>query len=104
MPGENYESEIKDGRNVRCVKCKYCNSVVLNPKTAYFDTFEVFVVSTSLIAFYQLSHSSSYHCLNKENTILPIRKESRFQRFGRCEICLHFKMWDLHTHLMATNI
>lgn len=38
---ENYESEIENGRNIRSVKCKYCNSTVLTPHTAVFDTFEV---------------------------------------------------------------
>lgn len=42
MPGsENYESEIENGGNMRTIKCKYCNSVVLTPKTAEFVRMEV---------------------------------------------------------------
>lgn len=43
MPGcsENYQGEIENGRNLRSVKCKYCNSVVLTPNSADFETIEV---------------------------------------------------------------
>lgn len=42
MPSsEDYEKEIEDGHNIRTIKCKYCNSVVLTPKTAEFETVEV---------------------------------------------------------------
>ncbi|KAK4884928.1 hypothetical protein RN001_001199 [Aquatica leii] len=37
---ENYESEIQDGRNLRSVKCKYCNSIILKPSAAIFTTVE----------------------------------------------------------------
>lgn len=38
---ENYESEIENGKNIRSVKCRYCNSTILTPETALFETFEV---------------------------------------------------------------
>lgn len=42
MPSsENYQQEIEDGRNVRTIKCRYCNSTVLTPKTAEYETLEV---------------------------------------------------------------
>ncbi|KAJ8962503.1 hypothetical protein NQ318_000893 [Aromia moschata] len=37
---ENYGSEIYEGKNLRSVKCKFCNSVILTPGTATFTTFE----------------------------------------------------------------
>lgn len=42
MPGsENYDGEVEDGSNIRTIKCKYCDSTVLTPKTAEFVTMEV---------------------------------------------------------------
>lgn len=38
---ENYENEITDGKNVRNIKCKYCNSCILTPYSASFASFEV---------------------------------------------------------------
>lgn len=43
MPGcnESYEDEIADGKNAKSIKCKYCQSVILLPSTATFNSFEV---------------------------------------------------------------
>lgn len=42
MPSsKNYEHEIEEGRNIRTIICRYCNSTVLTPKTAEYDTTEV---------------------------------------------------------------
>ncbi|KAF5294090.1 hypothetical protein FQR65_LT10914 [Abscondita terminalis] len=37
---ENFENEIHEGRNLRSVKCKHCNSIILKPLTASFTTVE----------------------------------------------------------------
>ncbi|CAH0552193.1 unnamed protein product [Brassicogethes aeneus] len=37
---KNFESEIKEGKNLRNVKCKYCSSLILTPSTGTFTSFE----------------------------------------------------------------
>ncbi|KAJ8977954.1 hypothetical protein NQ317_008146 [Molorchus minor] len=37
---ENYQNEISDGKNLRNVTCKYCESVILTPNSASFTSFE----------------------------------------------------------------
>ncbi|XP_057657071.1 guanine nucleotide exchange factor MSS4 homolog isoform X2 [Diorhabda carinulata] len=38
---ENFEKEISDGKNIRNIRCKYCNSVILTPQSANFSSFEL---------------------------------------------------------------
>lgn len=42
---ENYDDEIADGKNVRTVKCSYCQSVILLPASGSFIKIQVLLCS-----------------------------------------------------------
>lgn len=75
---KNYEDEVENGSNIRNIKCKYCSSIVLTPKTAEFVRMEVRKGFFENNDNYRRCFFFSFtcRCLNKENKLWKILTKS----------------------------